>query len=43
MYLCVIPVSLQMAESLMQAFKLTNDENDAESTNQILKGSIKRM
>lgn len=29
------PVTLQMADPLMQAFKLTNGKNEAESTNQI--------
>lgn len=35
MHLCVTSVNLQMAESLMQAFKLTDYENEAESANQI--------
>lgn len=34
-HLCVTPVTLQMTESLMEAFKLTNAKNETESANQI--------
>lgn len=34
-YLHVTAVTLQMSESLMQAFILTNDKNEAESANKI--------